>query len=50
MRMLAQILLNAFAECAGPFAVHDTDRLQMREISIVQIFVQLLYGIINSSP
>jgi hypothetical protein len=36
----AQVIVDAFAECACPFAVHDPDGFQVRHAGIIQILLK----------
>lgn len=53
MLLASEIIMDACAQRAGPFAVNDTDRGEMRECGVIQILVQFrdsfIYGLAGES-
>lgn len=46
MFITAQVVVDAFAERSGAFAVNDTYAWHMCKISVVQIFIELSNGFV----
>ena len=49
MFLTTQIFMNSLSECSGSLSVNYTDSIQVSEDCVIQVFIQLSNGFINST-